>query len=557
MDACSDPGVETVVVMSSAQVGKTTFIKAVIGFHVDQDPAPILLLNPTLEMSETFSKDRLAPMVRDTPCLRGKIADPRSRDSGNTLLSKRFAGGHITMAGANSPASLASRPIRIVLCDEVDRYPPSAGTEGDPVNLSFKRSVTFWNRKRVLTSTPTIKGASRIETAYEQSDKRRYHVPCPYCRGFQTLRWAQVKWPEDKPAEAHYKCEHCGSAITDADKIKFLREGEWRAGAEFNGTAGFHLNELYSPWRKFGEVAEDFLAAKKGGRETLKTWVNTSLGETWEEDQGERPDWAQLQARAEPYKVLSVPQGGLFLTAGVDVQNDRLAVKVKAWGRDEESWLIYWGELYGDPSQPGGVWNELDAMLVRNYEHASGALLPITAASVDSGHHTHPVYNYCRKREPLVAALKGMGQVGRPVLSRPSVQDVQYQGAVIKDGVKLWPAGVDTAKRQIYHRLKLTKPGPGYMHFPQGLDDEYYQQLTAEKLVTRYTQGVPHTEFVRAHERNEGIDCEVYAYHAAIRAGMGRIDWDKLEQALVHKIAEQKAGAPAKTSQRRIRSRGI
>lgn len=532
MDACSDPAVETVVVMSSAQIGKTTFIKAVIGYHVDQDPAPILLLNPTIEMSETFSKDRLAPMVRDTPCLRGKIAGPRSRDSGDTLLHKYFAGGRITMAGANSPASLASRPIRIVLCDEVDRYPPSAGTEGDPVNLAFKRSVTFWNRKRVLTSTPTIKGASRIETAYEQSDQRRYHVPCPYCRGYQTLRWANVKWPEGKPEEAHYTCEHCGSAITDPDKIKMLREGEWRAGTEFNGTAGFHLNELYSPWREFGEVAEDFLAAKKGGRETLKTFINTSLGETWEEDQGERPDWATLKARAEPYQVLTVPQGGLILTVGVDAQDNRLAVTVKAWGRDEESWLVYWGELYGDPSQPGGVWTQLDELLTRAYEHESGVDLHITSAAVDSGHHTQHVYNYCRTRTPRVVAVKGMGQMGRPVVSRPSAQDVHYKGTVIKGGVQLWPCGVDTAKRQIYHRLKLKEPGPGYMHFPIGLDDEYYQQLTAEKLVTRYKQGVPYTEFVQTRDRNEGIDCEVYAYAAAIRAGMGRFDWARLERAL-------------------------
>lgn len=555
MDACSDPAIETVVVMSSAQVGKTTFIKAVIGFHVDQDPAPILLLNPTIEMSETFSKDRLAPMVRDTPCLRGKIADPRSRDSGNTILHKRFAGGHITMAGANSPASLASRPIRIVLCDEVDRYPPSAGTEGDPVNLSFKRTATFWNRKRVLTSTPTIKGASRIEIAFEQSDQRRYHVPCPWCRGYQTLRWANVKWPEGKPRDAYYLCEHCGSEITDADKVRALREGEWRAEAEFNGTAGFHLNELYSPWRKFGEVAEDFLAAKRGGPETLKTWVNTSLGESWEEDQGERPDWVQLRARAEPYAVLSIPRGGLFVTAGVDVQNDRLAVAVKAWGRGEESWLVYWGELFGDPSQPGGVWAQLDELLTRGYEHAGGVLLHITGASVDSGHHTQHVYDYCRKRGPRVVAIKGMGQSGRPVVSRPAPQDVHYQGAVIKDGVKLWPVGVDTAKRQIYHRLKIKEPGSGYMHFPIGIEDEYYQQLTAEKLVTRYAHGVPYTEFVQARERNEAIDCEVYAYHAAIRAGMGRLDWDKLEQALAQGATERSFGA--QPPQRRIRSRGI
>ncbi len=545
MDACSDPAVETVVVMSSAQVGKTTFIKAVIGFHVDQDPAPILLLNPTLDMSEAFSKDRLAPMVRDTPCLRGKIADPRSRDSGNTILHKRFSGGHLTLAGANSPASLASRPVRIVLCDEVSRYPPSAGTEGDPVNLAFKRTATFWNRKRVLTSTPTIKGACRIEMAYEQSDQRRYHVPCIWCRGYQTLRWAQVKWPEGKPREAHYLCEHCGSAITDADKIKILREGEWRAGAEPNGTAGFHLNELYSPWRKFGEVAEDFLAAKKGGRETLKTWVNTSLGETWEEDQGERPDWATLKARAEPYDLFTVPPGGLLLTAFVDVQQDRLAVKVKAWGRGEESWLVVFLELYGDTDYDGGrelpkVYRELDDLLGRSYPHASGAELHIASAGIDSGFRTQAVYNYCRTRGPRVYPTKGVFTPGRPVVTRPSKQDVTYKGQTIEGGVMLWPIGTDAAKRLVYWRMKITGPGPGRMHFPIGIEDEYYEQLCSEKLVTKYRHGVPYQEWHQTRPRNEALDCEVGVYHAAIRAGMGRFRWERLEQSLAPP-AESKA----------------
>jgi phage terminase large subunit GpA-like protein len=564
MDACSDPTIESVVFMSSAQVGKTTILKAVIGYYIDQDPSIILVIYPTLELAEAFSKDRLAPMIRDTPCLRDKVADPKARDSGNTLLHKNFPAGRITIVGANSPAGLAARPIRVVLVDEASRCARSAGTEGDPIALGFKRTRTFWNRKKVMCSTPTIRGECRIEAAYQATDQRRYFVPCPQCYEYQILEWRNVSWPKGKPAEAIYKCPHCGHEISDQEKQLMLHSGEWRPTAEGpEGAAGFHLNELYSPWSTCGEIASGLVEAKKGGRETLQTWVNTSLGETWEEDQGERPDWASLQARAEPYHVLTVPAGGLFLTAGVDVQDDRLAVVIVAWGRGEESWRVYWGELYGDPSQPGGVWAQLDDLLTRGYEHESGALLHVTGAAVDSGHHTHHVYNYCRSRAPRVVAVKGMGQLGRPIITRPSAQDVQYKGTIIKNGVMLWPVGTDGAKRQIYHRLKITEPGPGCMHFPIGLPEEYYEQLTAEKLVPRAKHGVPYTEWIQLRTRNEAIDCEVYAYAAAIRAGMGRLDWGRLEQGLALRAGTD-APAPtvappvmAQPSGRRVRSRGI
>jgi phage terminase large subunit GpA-like protein len=559
MDACSEPSIESVVFMSSAQVGKTTIIKAVIGYHIDQDPAPILVIYPTLELAEEFSKVRLAPMIRDTPCLRDKMADPRARDSGNTLLAKNFSGGRIAIQGANSSAGLSARPIRIVVVDEASKCARSAGTEGDPIALGFKRTRTFWNRKKILVSTPTIRGQCRIEKAFQATDQRRFFVPCPHCREYQILEWRHVTWPKGEPAKAVYKCPHCGGEITDTDKLK----GEWRPTAEGPpGVAGFHLWEGYSPWSSFGEIATDLIEAKRGGRDTLQQWVNESLGETFEEDQGERPDWASLQARAEPYHVLSVPAGGLFLTAGVDVQDDRLAVVIVAWGRGEESWRVYWGELYGDPSQPGGVWAQLDDLLTRGYDHESGALLHVTGAAVDSGHCTHHVYNYVRTRAPRVVAVKGMGQLGRPIITRPSHQDVQYKGSVIKNGVQLWPVGTDGAKRQVYHRLKITEPGPGCLHFPIGLPEEYYEQLAAEKLVTRYKHGVPYTEWIQLRPRNEAIDCEVYAYAAAIRAGMGRLDWTKLEDGLalragIPDVPTVPAPAMAGASGRRVRSRGI
>ena len=289
MDAVSDPNVETVVLMTAAQIGKTELINNVVGFHIHQDPAPMLVVQPTLEMAQTWSKDRLAPAIRDTPVLSSKIANPRSRDSGNTTLHKVFAGGHVTACGANSPSSLASRPCRIILCDEIDRYPISAGTEGDPVALARKRSATFWNRKIIMVSTPTEKGASRIERAFEHSDQRKYFVPCPDCGERQNLKWSNVQWTDGKASTAEYCCEHCGSLWGDAKRFQAIRYGQWKATAEGDGkTAGFHLSALYSPWTPLEDIVTDFLQSKRDPMR-LKAWVNTTLGECYEEE-GERID---------------------------------------------------------------------------------------------------------------------------------------------------------------------------------------------------------------------------------------------------------------------------
>lgn len=532
MDALNELGVETVVVMSSAQVGKSEIGLNVCGYYISQDPAPMLVLNPTLEMSETWSKDRLTPMLRDTPNLREKVGDIKSRNSGNTLLQKIFPGGHITMAGANSPASLASRPIRIVVCDEIDRYSRSAGHEGDPVNLAIKRTTTFWNRRIVLVSTPTIKGASRIETAWEKSDQRRYFVPCPICKKSQILQWSQVKWEKNDPKNAWYECESCTSKIESIHKSQLIRLGKWKPTAAFNGTAGFSLSELYSPWRTFGDVVVSFLAAKDNP-EMLKVWVNTSLGETFDEDGGEGLEWQQLAARAEPYQPLSVPQGGLLLTAGVDVQGDRLSCAIWAWGKGEESWLVYWVELYGDPTE-SKVWEELDTVLGASYTHESGTELKITAACIDSGFKPQEVYNYVRKRPGRnLFAVKGQSTLGKPVIGKPTLQEVTYKGQTLKKGVKLWPVGSDVAKGIIYSRLRIRQPGAGYIHFPLGIDEEFYEQLTAEKLVTRYVKGFPKREWVKTRARNEGLDVTVYAYAAAVACGLVRMDWRKLEAAII------------------------
>ena len=508
MDAVCDPETGTVALMTSAQIGKTALIENVIAYYVSQDPSPILLLQPTLEMAGAFSKDRMAPMLRDTPALRGLVKDARARDSGNTMLHKTFPGGHITMTGANSPANLASRPIRIVLCDEIDRYPESAGTEGDPVSLAKKRAATFWNSKLVLTSTPTIKDLSRIEQAYLASDQRRYWVPCPDCGEFQVLKWANVKWDEGKPETAHYVCEHCGSCLDEQHKTAMLQAGEWRADATFKGTAGFHLNELYSPWRRWSEMASDFLEAKHAGTEMMKAWVNTSLGETWEE-QGDKVEATGIMARVEQYGQEEL--AGRSVTGGVNVQKDRLEVSFVAWGMGEEAWLIDHVIIPGDTASPE-PWAELAQLFT---EFHPGAV------AVDSGFNTSAVYEFAA-RFRYVYVIKGMPGMGRPL-----IEDARKRAQRLRrrKGVHVEPIGVDGGKVAIHSRLRHGTPGPGYIHFPDdaAFDQEYFDQLAGEKLITKYRYGRPIQEWQQIRHRNEALDCLVYALAALRLAGL-RLD---------------------------------
>lgn len=553
MDAISDPEIEEIWLMKSAQTGATEFLGNAIGYHIDADPAPILLIQPTLEMAEAWSKDRLAPMLRDTPVLRGKVKDARTRDSGNTLLHKSFPSGHITMAGANSPAGLASRPIRILLCDEVDRFPVSAGQEGDPIKLAAKRTTTFWNRKKIFVSTPTIKDQSRIEKGFLESDQRYYWVPCIHCQGFQTLIFANIRWPKNKPDEAYYLCAHCGGVILDRDKHPMLLLGQWRASRETRKRAGFHIWEAYSPWVTFSQIAQSFLDSRSDP-EQFKTWVNTSLGETWEE-KGEQPEWLALQQRAATYQQMTVPSNGLLITAGVDVQGDKIFVVLVAWGQGEESWRIGFHTIHGDTSAyPADAWEELLELLTLPIHHESGVKMRIECAAIDTGHRTQCVYNFARENLSLVIPVKGQSVAGKAVLGKPTPQELSYRGIKIKNGVELWPVGVDVAKSTIYSRLKLLS-GPGSFHFPQGLEDDYYKQLTAEKRIERKRNGNKYYEWVRTGE-NHALDCEVYAYAAALRAGLTRMNWEARKQA----VLGAKAGARAQQGSaagRRILSKGI
>jgi phage terminase large subunit GpA-like protein len=509
MDAMCDEAIERIIVMSSAQVGKSEIILNIIGRHIDVDPCPMLWVLPTLDMAQAFSKDRLAPMVRDTPALRGKVGDAKAKDSESTILHKRFPGGHLTLCGANSPASLASRPVRIVLKDEVDRYPKSAGTEGDPCKLADKRATTFWNRKIVETSTPTVKGESRIEHAYMESDQRRYFVPCPHCKTMQTLKWSGVVWPEGRSDLATYTCEACGAEITDADKMGMLERGEWRATAEgIPGVAGFHLNELYSPWVTFGRMAQEFVEAKKLP-ETLQTWVNTALGETWEV-RGDGADEGALLARVEQYDA-EVPAGAVVLTAAVDVQDDRLECEVVGWGTDWESWSVAYRVFYGDPARPQ-VWQDMDDYLLRSFQHESGAQMRIAATCVDTGgHHTQRAYDFCRPRfTRRVYAVKGASNTDAPLIGKPNTKN--------KGQCPLFTIGVHALKDLCFGRLRIETPGPGYCHFPADRDATYFDQLTAEHCVTRYVKGFARREWVKKQDsrRNEAWDLRVYNTAAVI-----------------------------------------
>lgn len=504
MDACSDPAIQEVVVLAGAQLGKTEAILNIIGYHIHHDPSPILVLQPTLDMAQAFSKDRVASgLLASTPALRGKVKDPRARDSGNTTLHKVFPGGALTMVGANSPSGLASRPIRVVLCDEVDRYPSSAGSEGDPIQLARKRSATFWNRKIIMVSTPTNDGASRIQDAYEKSDQRKYYVPCKHCHHDQVMTWANVRWNEGDPDSAAYMCSECAVLWSDSDRRWSIRNGKWVATKPFTGMAGFAISGLYSPWTPLADGVKDFLSVKKNP-EQLRVWTNTYLGEVWI-DAGETIDDHDLATRRE--EMVAVPDEAIVLTAGVDVQDNRLELSVIGWGRDDESWVISHDTIWGDPSTPQ-LWTDLDSRLFARYETVSGRQMAIRSTCVDSGgHFTNSVYTYCKKHAGRrVFAIKGVGGEGKPVAGRPTKNNIGK--------CPLFPVGVDTVKDLIFARLRIKEQGAGYIHFSDSLNDEYFRQLTAEKIVTKYHKGYKKRVFEKIRARNEALDCMVYSYAA-------------------------------------------
>jgi phage terminase large subunit GpA-like protein len=465
------------------------------------------------------------------------------------------------LTGANSATGLRSTPCRYIFCDEVDAFPLDVDGEGDPVSLAEKRATTFARRKILLTSTPTVKDFSRIEAEFERSDQRRFYVPCPSCGEMQWLKWVQLKWENNDPTTAVYECDHCRERFAEIHKPAMLRQGEWRATAPSDGkTAGFHLSGLYSPlgWLSWADMVDDFLRAKADAP-MLKSFVNTRLAETWEEDFASKVSADALLERCEPYTAGKLPEGALAVTIGVDVQGgggsagDRLAVSVWAWGREEEGWLIDHQEIYGDPCRPE-VWKQLDLLVLHEWEHVSGGKLRADVVAVDSGGHaTAEVYQYARERSGAgVIAIKGQSQRGKAPIGKASKVDINAQGRTLKRGAQVFPVGGDTIKTTLFGRLKHNERGAGYLHFHAQTGAEYFEQLTAEKQALRYVKGFPVREWVKKPSaRNEALDCLVYAY-AAVHRMYQRYDrrtiWDQLEKRLQKEDAK-----PAKP---RLRSGG-
>lgn len=534
MDCITDPAVKSVVLMWAAQTGKSEILLNTFGFFSDLDPAPILALQPTLQMAEAFSKDRLQPAIDACATLGGKIEPSKQKSGGNTLLHKKFPGGHITLAGANSPASLASRPVRIVMPDEVDRFPSSAGDEGDPVDLAWKRASTFYNRKLIMTSTPTVTDVSRIERAFKEGDQRYYNVPCPHCGEMQILRFANLKWADGDPATAHFVCVKCDKDIGEEHKPAMVAAGKWIATEPFNGTASFHIWEAYSPWCEWSGIVAGFLRAKKNP-DTLKVWTNTTLGETWE-DRNTSVEIGSAAERVEPYEA-DAPGGVLVITAGVDVQGDRLEASVFGWGLNEECWAIDHVIISGNTTERA-VWDSLDELLFgRLYENPSGEFIGISCTCIDSGYRTDEVYKYVESRQlRRVYATKGMAGPGYPVISYPQ----KRRAAQSKVPVRLHVLGADAGKAIIYSRLMLQNDDPGCMHFPRRdpFDDSYFNQLTAEKCIIEYRAGHPKRVWKKKQQgaRNEALDCAVLALAAMLKL---RVNW----RALVKRAAARVAGA--------------
>lgn len=518
MDAVNDPDINEIVIKTSAQVGKTEILNNIVGYFIQYDPSPMLFVQPTLSMAETHSKDRLAPMLRDTPSLRRIFENKtKSRKSNNTLLHKSFHGGHITLAGSNSPASLASRPVRIVLFDEVDRFPFSAGTEGDPVSLGKKRTSTFFNRLSVMVSTPTIKGASRIEYAYDQSDKRRYFVPCPKCDHMQALEFQRLKWPSGEPDKTYYECESCEYHIEHHEKHEMLAMGEWvKTNPEIKGTAGFHLNEMYSPWKTWSEIASDYLKAKKN-EEMLKTFWNTSLGLEYEA-KGESPDHELLFKRSKNYMRGQVPNEVYFLTCAIDVQKDRFEAEICGWGKNKNSYSIDYRVIPANPSDLKEYGN-LDQLLSEVFVRDDGMQLPILKAGIDSGgHDTQTVYDWARSySESRLICIKGQKALSQ-YFKMP--QNLNKRARNKRKFVRVWQVGTDFIKREIYSFLKQSMPSDeeistsgypyGFCHFPEGYGEEYYRMLTAEVEEVKIIKGFPVYYFVKKYDRNEALDVRVY-----------------------------------------------
>jgi phage terminase large subunit GpA-like protein len=537
MDAFTQPGVYEIVIMSSSQVGKSEIELNMMGRAIDNDPGPMLYVQPTDKVAEDYSKRRIAPMIAACPPLRDKVYKAKGRDAANTITMKTFPGGSLAIIGANSPSDLASKPVRYIFLDEIDRFPPSAGTEGDPIELAERRTETYrHNRKIVKTSTPTIKGVSKIEKAYMKGTQEEWHTECPHCRGYSFIRFDDVKWDtekfKDEDGETNYivknprwQCPVCKTE-TPEHEVKRL-PAKWvvkNAKALANGIRSFRMNAFMSPWSDWREIALSFLHAKDDP-ELLKVFHNTMLGESWElRDRSGVPE--KLYERREHYNA-EVPSGVLVLTMGIDTQDNRLEYEVVGWDRHEESWGIERGVIPGRADSPG-VWEEVDALLDREWKMKNGMALRVLATFIDSGgHFTQDIYRECARRASRrIWPVKGEGGAGKLYVRQ------MKSGTGIR-GAYAFMIGVDVGKEAILYSTGLEEAGARYMHFPieprAGYDLEYFRGLVSERQVIHRRAGQSVVAWEKIHERNEPLDMRNYA-----RAAYMFFHWnfDKIEAAL-------------------------
>jgi len=550
MNSFSMSGVHRVVIMSSAQVGKSSVLENVIGRFVTVDPSLIMVVQPTLEMANDFSKSRLSKMISDTkiltPLFYGKGETAKTRNAEQTLLSKFYRGGRIVLVGANSPAGLASRPIRILLCDEVDRFPESAKDEGDVISLAEKRQSTFWNKVTGLFSTPTTAGASRIEVEYKAGTQEEWQHKCPNCGEFHRLDFRQMLTEHNEIRDdagnktvivksVRWQCPDCGMDFDEMQiknsPAKYVAQNP---DALQNGIRSFWLNAFSSPWLSWKDIMREWFEAK-GNPAREKVVYNTRFGLSYEL-RGEYDDENEFLNRREEYPA-ELPQGVLLLTGAVDVQQNRLEYEIAGWGMGEARWGILRGIIPLSPANPES-WLALDEVLDREYHFANGQALKVARTFVDSGFFTRRVYDYCSTRMHKGRfPIKGIGAAGLPL--------IKGYGKPKNSAVVLTLLGVNDGKQEIFSRLGIKEPGDLYMHFPKedkffvsrGYDSVYFKQLISEKRVIKKHGGVPYVawETIGKHARNESLDLSVY--NLAAQKSLN-VNWEK-QAALINQAVYQ------------------
>lgn len=526
MDVVNDPDVEIVVLKWSSQVAKTEVLINVCGYYIAQDPSPQMFVLPDLGLADSFSRNRFTPTIEATPELLARIGRTRSRDSNTTILEKAYPGGDIVFAGANSPASLASRPRRIVAFDEIDKYKAAIGNDGDPIKQGFQRTQNFRNRKKLLASTPTIEGASAIDEWFKRSDQRYFEVPCHVCGTFQSLEWEQVRWTKKQPETAHYCCAHCEAKWEQADVYRAVRKGHWRARADFNGIAGFHIWAIYSPWVSMIELVEEWEDCEdKPGEE--QTFVNLKLGRCYNPTKKSRTTPKELFNRKGDFGPIdgsyTVPEGVLLVTVGIDVQSDRFEIQYLGWGVDETRWVLDYFVHYDDPTDKQSFVRMEEAALHRVFKHPRGGDLFIEAVAIDAGYLQQDVLEFVREARAAwkpFYATKGKDGHGRPIIIE---SDEKF-----KRGAKLYIVGVDDGKTHTYASLaaRPDEDGKGSyrVHFARHLEMGYFEQLVSERVKIEYVAGRPVRKWVLpSGKRNEALDTFVLAM--AARFALPGIDY--------------------------------